>query len=402
MRLQAGQNIPLDAADVHLVMRAVSVPPGYEIDSCAFALGNTGKVPGDEAFIFYGQPTFASGAVSKQTDGSLDRFTVRTSQLPAGIEKIAFAMTIHQGLHRGQSFGNLQTAFLCVESGGRMLAEFPLDCRGRMETALILGELYKRNGQWKLRAVGQGFNGGLGPLATQFGVDIVDDPDREASSSATPSPAPGPQPAPQPRIRLEKITLEKKQPISLEKGAKGFGEILINLNWSRNRGGKRGLAGLFSAGNNGIDLDLGCMLEHHNGYRDVVQALGKRFGSVHSLPYAQLMGDDRTGDNSDGEWLKINGTKWDSFKRVLIFAFIYEGVPNWAAADGVVTIKIPNRPELVVKLDSHSTYNDMCAIALLENDSGNIRATKLIDYFSGHEPMDRAYGFGFHWRAGQK
>jgi tellurite resistance protein TerA len=279
------------------------------------------------------------------------------------------------------------------------------------ETALILGEVYQRNGQWKFRAVGQGFNGGLGPLARHFGVDISDDPDVAAppAPAAAPSPPPAaaaPRPAPAaaaaPTVNLTKITLEKKKPISLQKEGGRFGEIIVNLNWSRPAKAKAsGLSSLFK-NNKGVDLDIGCMLEHHNGLKGVVQALGDTFGSLREPPYVQLMGDDRTGESTAGEFLHINGDQWSAFKRVLIFAFIYEGAPNWAAADGVVTIKMPGQPELEARLDSHEGGKAMCAIAMLENDGNAIRASKLIEYFSDHEQMDRHYGFGFRWKAGSK
>lgn len=199
-------------------------------------------------------------------------------------------------------------------------------------------------------------------------------------------------------MRLEKITLEKRKPISLEKRGGNFGEIVVNLNWTRKSGAK----GLFGFGKSSIDLDLGCMIEHKDGFKDVVQALGKRFGELKQPPYAQLMGDDRTGDSTEGEFLKVNGVHWESIQRVLIFAFIYEGVPSWAHADARITISVPGQPELRAHLDSHSDRHAMCAVAMLENDGGTLKATKLIDYFSSHGDMDNRYRFGFRWKAGSK
>lgn len=202
-------------------------------------------------------------------------------------------------------------------------------------------------------------------------------------------------------MRLQKITLEKSRPVSLDKRGGSFGEILVNLNWSR-----RPAAGTrwnpFRQAAGGIDLDLGCMYEQHSGDKAVIQALGNRFGRFDAAPWVQLMGDDRTGAGADGENLRINGARWADFKRILLFAFIYEGVPNWAAADAVVTLKALEQPELTVRLDSHSDRQGMCAIALLENDGGRLRVTKLVDYFAGHPDADRAHGFGFRWQAGSK
>jgi tellurite resistance protein TerA len=87
---------------------------------------------------------------------------------------------------------------------------------------------------------------------------------------------------------------------------------------------------------------------------------------------------------------------------VLIFAFIYEGVPNWSHVDAVITIKCSNQPDIEVRLDSHRNDQFMCAIAMLENVNGQLRITKLVDYFSGHQQMDHAYGWGLNYVAGSK
>ena len=86
------------------------------------------------------------------------------------------------------------------------------------------------------------------------------------------------------------------------------------------------------------------------------------------------MGDDRTGSVAGGEWMHINGRQWSEIKRILVFAFIYEGAPNWKATDGVVTIFIPGQPEIEVRLNEEGGRYGMCAIALLENVTGPLRS----------------------------
>lgn len=81
----------------------------------------------------------------------------------------------------------------------------------------------------------------------------------------------------------------------------------------------------------------------------------------------------RTGAASDGEWLHINGAQWQEVKRILVFAFIYEGAPNWSETDGVVTILIPGQPPIEVRLNEEGGRHGMCAIALLENDRGAVK-----------------------------
>jgi tellurite resistance protein TerA len=272
------------------------------------------------------------------------------------------------------------------------------------ETALIVAEFYLRNGEWKFRAVGQGFVGGLGPLAQQYGVEVADDPDVAASPTpSAPRPVvPPPSPTPAKPIRLEKITLEKKgSSISLEKKGQGFEELVINLNWNQGGSSSKGFFGRLTGGGK-IDLDLGCLFKLRDGRAGAVQALGDSFGSLQQPPYIQLMGDDRTGASAQGEFLHINGRQWSQLEKVVVFAFIYEGAPNWAETDAVVTIQTPGQPTLEIRLDSHHRDHRMCALVLLENQGGNIKVTKLVEYFRDHRLLDQAYGFGLRWVAGSK
>ena len=157
-------------------------------------------------------------------------------------------------------------------------------------------------------------------------------------------------------------------------------------------------------GKRGIDLDLGAFVEFNNGEFSVVQALGKSFGDLDKLPFVKLMGDDRTGTSTDGEWLEINGDAWPSFRRVLIFAFIYEGAANWQETDGVIRLIVPGQPEVEVRMNElNSNKRDiMCAVALLENNNNQIRVSREVRFFGGHEQMDNGYGWGMKWRAGKK
>lgn len=424
--LQQGGNTSLTKAiagtQIHVALDwAPQSPAGMEIDASAFCVKGDGKVRSDDDMVFYNQPRSPEGAVELLTDGraaggnDTKVFRLDLGRMPGAIEKVAFCVTIHEGKKRGQSFGSLSGATIRVTDAGASNTEicrFELPLAGMSETAVTFGEVYLRNNEWKFRAVGQGFQGGLGPLATSFGVDVGDDPDA-GSSAPPPSPAPTPPPAPQPTpapasapapsptLNLSKITLEKKgQSISLDKKAAGFGEIRINLNWTQSSGKRK--RGLFGGGNRGIDLDLGCLFELSDGYKGAIQALGDTFGAYNNEPYIELMGDDRTGAAIGGENMRVNGQRWNEIRRILVYAFIYEGVPNWAQADGTVTVEVPGEPPLEVRMDSHSGRDGMCAIAMLENVGGGIKVTKLIEYFRGHRYMDEHYRWGLRWAAGSK
>lgn len=417
MDLQPGQNFSITklnpaptAVEIALSWEPASTP--LTLDSSAFALTGQTKVRGDEDFIFYNQPALAGGGIQRAGDGRA--FTMTFASLPTAIEKIVLALTIDQGQRRGQSFGQLQKvqAELRDAQTKATLAVFPLATAMMAETALIIGEFYRRNAEWKFRAVGQGFVGGLGPLARQYGVDVADDPDAAEAApapvavpppqSVAPPPAPATPAAPPAKpIRLEKITLDKRNPsISLEKKGQSFGEIVVNLNWHQDSGGGKGFFGRLTSRK--IDLDLGCLFKLRDGRGGAVQALGDTFGSLQQPPYIQLMGDDRSGASAQGEFLHINGQHWNELDRVLLFAMIYQGVPNWAETDAVVTLQTPGQPTLEIRIDSHRSDQRMCALAMLENQSGHLKVTKLVEYFQDHRFMDQAYGFGLRWVAGSK
>lgn len=196
------------------------------------------------------------------------------------------------------------------------------------------------------------------------------------------------------------ISLQKGKKVSLKKTQKELGEILVNLNWNRPQQ-KGFLASLF--GPKAIDLDLGCLYELKNGKKGTVQALGRAFGSLTQPPYIALDGDDRTGANAEGENLRINGNKISEFKRILIYTYIYEGAANWKQADATVTIKYPGAEDLIVKMDDYESGNIMCGLTLLENQNDEtFSVEKIVQFYSGHRALDKAFGWGLNWKNGRK
>ena len=130
--------------------------------------------------------------------------------------------------------------------------------------------------------------------------------------------------------------------------------------------------------------------------------MGNAFGSLNNPPYIALDGDDRSGASSNGENLRINGKMVPKIRRILVYTFIYDGIANWKGADGVVTVKCPGSPEIIVHMDEYGSNLPMCAIAMLENVNDTLSVEKLVRFFNGHEYMDQAYYWGLRWRAGRK
>lgn len=191
---------------------------------------------------------------------------------------------------------------------------------------------------------------------------------------------------------MSKLTLSKSSPISLTKDD-GGSPIKVNLSWSAGR------RGLFKS--KPIDLDLAALYELKNGRKGVVQALGNQFDPQRGL--ITLDGDDRSGGGVGGENMVIDLSRKDEIKRVLIFAYIYEGTPAWNKADGVLTFYPQSGQAIEVKLDSTDTQARSCAIALLENIGGQIVVKHEVRYINGtHEAVDAAYGWGMRWTPGKK
>lgn len=227
--------------------------------------------------------------------------------------------------------------------------------------------------------------------------------------STTPQPAAAPQPTsapstPQPSAGPVKLT--KSAPtVSLTKRGQASGQLRVNLNWNaRPQGGPQsGFLKRLAGGSSSIDLDLGCLYELTEGSKGVVQALGNAFRNREGgNPIVWLDGDDRSGSNSAGENLFVDLSQLSRIRRILVFAFIYEGVPNWAAADGVVTLFPAQGPTIEVRLDEARAGAGMCAIAMLENRAGELSVNREVNYVGGHSQLDNAYGWGLRWTAGRK
>lgn len=153
----------------------------FDLDAAAFLLGESGKVSGDHDFIFYNNLTDKSGSISHlgdnltgEGDGDDEQVKIELSNVPASIQRIAFTVTIHDAEGRAQNFGQVSNAFIRVfkEENGEELIRYDLGEDFSVETALVVGELYRHGAEWKFSAIGSGFQGGLFALCKNFGVNV--------------------------------------------------------------------------------------------------------------------------------------------------------------------------------------------------------------------------------------
>jgi len=153
----------------------------FDLDASAFMLKDDGKVPNDDHFVFYNQPKDPSGAIQHTGDnrsgagaGDDESLVVDLSKMPADIKKVAFCVTIDDADTRRQSFGQVNNAYIRVINAddNTEIARYDLSEDASVETAMIFGELYVLNGEWKFKAIGQGYAGGLKALAQNYGVNV--------------------------------------------------------------------------------------------------------------------------------------------------------------------------------------------------------------------------------------
>ena len=153
----------------------------FDLDSSVFLLGASGKVASDDDFVFYGNLKHKSGAVEHLGDnltgageGDDEQIKIDLSKVPAEVEKIDFTVTIYEADERKQNFGQVENAFIRVmdATNNKELIRYDLGEDFSIETAVVIGELYRNKGEWKFNAIGSGFSGGLAALGRNYGVNV--------------------------------------------------------------------------------------------------------------------------------------------------------------------------------------------------------------------------------------
>ncbi|MFE9705327.1 TerD family protein [Streptomyces sp. NPDC005930] len=434
--MSKGSNTPVPTTALRVELGWRSGPGVPDADASALLLVG-GKVRSDADFVFYNQPAHSSGAVrheGKRDAGGrvTDSLLVNLARVEPAIETVILAASSDGG-----AFGQVPDLYIEVNDAARNTVVARFDNPGAtVETAFVLGEFYRRQGTWKFRAVGQGYDSGLEGLATDYGIS-VDEPQHAppaappapvappAPAVTTPAPAPLAPPAARPAaappppaappagapVSLSKVTLTKAAPsVSLTKQGGTSGAMRVNLNWQVRKqfsGWGRKL-GRPVAMHDDLDLDLCCLYELSDGSKGVVQALGNAFGALHQPPFIHLDGDDRTGAVSTGENLTISLDHQRYFRRILVFVTIYEGARSFADLHATVTLQPQYGAAVDFSLDECTVPSTVCALALITNTGNDLVVQREARYLvpergvSPQRTVDYAYGWGMNWTPGRK
>ncbi len=154
----------------------------FDLDAAAFMLGQNGKCPTENEFIFYKNLEHSSGAVKHMGDnltgegeGDDEQILIDLTLIPANVDKVAFTVTIYDSDARRQNFGQVSNSFIRIvdETTGQELIRYDLGEDFSIETAVVVGELYRHGGEWKFNAIGSGVQGGLAALCGHYGIEVA-------------------------------------------------------------------------------------------------------------------------------------------------------------------------------------------------------------------------------------
>ncbi|MBF6240119.1 TerD family protein [Nocardia otitidiscaviarum] len=495
--MMKGANVPVPSSAVRVELGWQSGPGVPDADASALLLMSSGKVRSDADFVFYNQRQHPSGAVNhegkQQGTQVTDVLSVRLTQVEPQIEKIVIAASSDGGTF--SQLRGLHVRVVDADSGAEVARFDSTDATS--ETAFVLGELYRRQGAWKFRAVGQGYASGLAGLATDFGISVDDAPAQPqpiptqpppdpASQSGLPPqppqfntpppqpftpaaapgyPPPGQQPvppghqyppppgqhhtgpqgypappgqqqtgpqgyptppgqypppnpgqhhppsapapgqtSPTPPVNLGKISLTKEAPaVSLTKQGANSGVMRVNLNWTVPNA-PTGLFGRRRGGSGGLDLDLCCFWELTDGSKGCISPLDT-MGNLHRAPFIELDQDDRSGASAGGENLSINLDHTAQFRRILVFASLYEGANDFRGVHATATLYPAGSPPIEMTVDGCVDDSREMVLALIENINGElvvrregvfVRPPQGRKYW-GKLAVDQAYRWELKW-----
>jgi stress response protein SCP2 len=273
MNVSRGQKVPItkgrSVSNLIVTLDWQHDHQGIEVDAAAFLLNDTGKCSGDESFLFYGQPVSVDQSIKQVKQGERRNEThISLQKMSSAIQKVAFTLTIHEGEEKGLDFGQVSALSLRIadKTTGENIVTFTFGEELTKETAIVVGELYLHNGDWKFSAVGSGFFGGLAALCGNFGIEVEsnNEQDVEKEKSIQSPPVKNTQEAVVPLT----VTLKKKEAISIRKSEK----VVATLEWKSKK-----------------DLDLYCFYVLNDGTEGKVYY--RTPGHAQKEPYITLDGD---------------------------------------------------------------------------------------------------------------
>ncbi len=367
-----GQNLVINATTIDISVECELSSNNDAIDVSAFLLSDNNKTRNDDDFIFYNQLSSSDKSVTLSLAPSTKQsFKIDLSKIDQDIHKIAFVITTPAAFKLAS----------CLSVKVADIAEFSPNISDMDETSLILAELYRHKGQWKFKAIGQGYAGGLEPIAIGYGVDVNDEatppaPSEPPVSKPLPTVAPAKQEPSKPAAPIEnnapvsitKVDLSKageKATISLEKGKK----LTAKLKWDTK-----------------ADLDLYCFYVDKNDQEDKVYY--KLLGDLSKPPFIKLLGDSQVAGE---EVLEISQP--DNIKYALICAYsaVSNGRGSFHSYKARVQVTDNNKQTVTSHLNHDDPTSYWVALALIDFQEAGKATIKNIETYSNKKTFEAQF-----------
>ncbi|WP_052646766.1 TerD family protein [Paenibacillus terrae] len=373
MIIAKGQKIDVtkgkNVQDIAIGLTWKTTHPSIDINASAFLLNAAGVCTRDEDMIFYNQQISQQHAVSHSgpAEGSREIIRITVAKIPADIEKIAFTLTIHEGETNGQSFSNVQDAVCRIYNpvSREDIAIFNFGEGLNKETAIVVGELYLHQGEWKFNAVSSGFEGGLAALVKNFGLEVSDEPQNEVAAATEVNPAPQPAPVPETPVKLIKLDLKKQESINIHKSEK----VTATLEWATKK-----------------DLDLYCFYVTKD--YNVGKIYYRNLGSSHSTPYIQLNGDALTHGK---ETIIIHRPEALRFVLFAAYSAVSNGIGSFKSMKVRAVVDNHQGQVITTPLHEKNSYAYWVAIAHIDFTGTNQMKVSHVEKYSGknveHSPL---------------
>jgi stress response protein SCP2 len=277
MNLIKGQKADVTKNNQGLNIQKISTCLGWsasnslDVDASVFMVGANGKIVSEADFVFYGQTTSSCKSVQlriPQKQSGQKQFDIILKDVPQNVKNIVFALTIDSSTNENHTFGDVTNIYLKILFNSEVeLLIFPISEGFSKETAIVLGELYRYNANWKFNSIGAGYFGGLSALCKEYGVDVQED----TAPPPKPEMATKPTPTPPTPVKITKIELKKKEAINIKKSS----SVTATLEWNTNK-----------------DLDLYCFYVTKDNQLGKVYY--KNLGNKNTSPHIELDGDSKT------------------------------------------------------------------------------------------------------------
>lgn len=406
-QLTSGANAPVAGDHVDILI-AWPTAAG-SLDPSAFLTTENGKVRSDADMVFYNQLSAEGGCVrlGESIPGEA-RFAIVLSAVPADVAKIVFCLTVETPGKAMSAFAGTELTLL---EGGAAAHRFAPMLAGATEVSMMVAELYRRQGSWKIRAIGQGFRDGLGALAISLGVDVEGEQGASAPApAASPAPAaPGaPPPAPPPPPIPPVPTAEPPPPpappppLVRTSGSEPFargatligpghgGRLSVTLDWRWTLGGAEGRI-------RPLGLALGAAAIAADGRRSAVQSTGWR-GRLESAPWLVVAPGNLTDENAAQERLTLNLDGVSAYARIDIYTYIAEGSATWSGAEAWINVAGPSLPTSEFCIDPPA--DGMAAIALvrIDNHAGQCAVSRIDIAAADQRELDSRLDWQLAWR----